>query len=112
MTNKKPVLLFLLMLCIGLGPLQALGAANLDRMESMSSNCAHCDMDGDFAHRSCADAQCPMPAGFCWVQSITSVPSGAFWTPTWRQAFMDCPHSFESRYRSHLDFSIYRPPIA
>lgn len=112
MTNKKPVLLFLLMLCIGLGPLQVLNAANIDNTGSMSTNCAHCDMGDEVAHVPCADTQCMMSAGLCWAQNITSVPSGALWTPAQRHAFMNCWHIFEARYRSHLDFSIYRPPIS
>jgi hypothetical protein len=112
MTNKKSSFLFLLMLCIGLVSLQNLNAGNMDHMESMSVNCAECDMDKSVAQGACDDAQCMMSSGHCGTQNITSIFSRSFGASRQSHSHVGFRHSFTSRYRSHLDFSIYRPPIA
>jgi hypothetical protein len=112
MTNKKAALLFLLMFCIGMLPLQNLNAGNLDPMESMLLDCANCDKDDDVAHGSCDDAQCILSTGFCGTQSITSILSRLLWTPMPEKSLTSSWQSSKSQYRSHLNFSIYRPPIA
>jgi hypothetical protein len=112
MTNKKAALLFLLMLCIGMLPLQNLTAGNVDHMESMALDCANCDKDDGGAHGPCDDAQCLLSTGFCGTQNITSVLSRLLWMPMLKQSPVGYPQSFKSQYRSHLDFSIYRPPLA
>jgi len=112
MTNKKTALLFLLMLCIGMLPLQNLNAGNLDPMESMLLDCANCDEDGDVAHGTCDDTQCLLSTGFCGTQNLTSILSRLLWTPMLRQSLVGYRQSSRSQYRSHLNFSIYRPPIA
>jgi len=78
MTNKKPVLLLLLMLCIGLVPLQNVNAGNMDHMESILVDCGGCDMDKVDAQGACDDAQCMMGTGYCGTQNITSILSRSF----------------------------------
>jgi hypothetical protein len=112
MTNKKPLFLFLLMLCIGLVPLQNLIAGDMDHMESMLVDCAECDMDKGVTQGACDDAQCMMSASYCGTQNITSIFSRSFWSSFQGHSLVGFRHSATSRYRSHLDFSIYRPPIA
>jgi hypothetical protein len=112
MTNKKTALLFLLMLCIGVLPLQSLNAGNVDHMESMSLDFASCDIDDGGAHGPCDKAQCLLSTGFCGAQSITSFLSKLLSAPMPRHSLASSWQSFKSQYRSHLDFPIYRPPIA
>jgi len=112
MTNKKTSLLFLLMLCIGVLPLQSLNAGNLDHMESMSLDCANCDKDDGIAQGSCDVAQCILSTGFCGAQNITSFLSKLLSAPMPRHSLASSWQSFKSQYRSHLDFPIYRPPLA
>ena len=112
MTNKKPLLLLLLMLCIALVPLQNLNAGNMDHMESMLVDCAECDMDKGVTQGACDEARCMVSAGYCGAQNITSILSRSFWSSLQSHSLVDFQHSATSRYRSHLDFSIYRPPIA
>jgi len=112
MTNKKAAYLFLLMLCIGMLPLQNLDAGNVDHMEEMLVDCANCDKDGGVTHGSCDEAQCLLSTGYCGTQNITSILSRLLWTPVSGKSLSSSWQSFKSRYRSQLDFSIYRPPIA
>jgi len=112
MTNKKTALLFLLMLCIGMLPLQSLDAGNVDHMEEMLLDCVMCDKDDGVAHESCDGAQCILSTGFCGTQNITSFLSKLLLTPMPRHSLASSWQSFKPQYRSHLDFSIYRPPIA
>jgi hypothetical protein len=112
MTNKKNALLFLLMFCIGMLPLQSLNAGNVDHMESMLLDCSNCDKDDGVAHGSCDNAQCILSTGFCGAQNITSFLSKSLRTPMPRQSLASSWLPVKSQYRSHLDFSIYRPPIA
>ena len=111
MTNKKPGLLFLLILCIGLLPLQILNASNMDHMESTLVESGGCDMDKVGAQAACDDTQCMMSTGYCGAQNITSILSRSFWVSMQRHSHVGYRHSVRSRYQSHLDFSIYRPPI-
>ena len=106
------MLLLLLMLSIGLVPLQNLNAGNMDHMESMLVYCAGCDMDKGGAQGACDDAQCMMWTGYCGAQNITSILSRSFRASVNRQVLVGYRHSVTSGYQSHLDFSIYRPPIA
>jgi len=112
MINKKTLFLFLLMLSIGSVPLQNLNAGNLDHMESMLVDCVECDMDKGVTQGTCDDAWCMMSAGYCGTQNITNIFSRSFWSPFQSHTLVGFRHSVTSRYRSHLDFSIYRPPIA
>jgi hypothetical protein len=112
MTHKKSTLLLLLMLCIGMLPLQNLDAGDLDHMESMSLDCVVCDKDDGGAHGPCDDARCILSTGFCGAQNTTSIFSKLLWTPMPRQSLVAYRQSSKSRYRSYLEFSIYRPPIA
>ena len=112
MTNKKTALLFLLMLCIGMLSLQNLNAGNVDQMESMLIDCANCDQDDGVTHGVCDDTQCILSTGFCGAQNVTSILSRLLWTPMPRQSLVGYRQSVKSQYRSHLDFTIHRPPIA
>lgn len=100
--------MFLLIICIGFAPLQSINAGNLDHMESMPSNCA---MDSGADSDVCDGAQCMMSAGSCGANNILSIsqatlcPSMALMSPG------DYFHSVAFLYQSHLNFSIYRPPI-
>ncbi len=111
MSIRKTTLPFLLMLCIGMLPLQNLNAGNADHMQAMLNDCANCDSGDGVAHGSCDDARCLLSAGFCGTQGVTSIFSRSLWT-TMPQQFLAGWQSYKSRYRSRLDFSIYRPPIA
>ena len=112
MANHKTAVLFLLMFYIGMLPLQNLIAGNADNMESMLIDCSNCDMDETAGPGACDSAQCTMPSGYCCAQVIMSLLSRSAWSPMSRKAFAGYRDSFKSRYRSRLDFSIYRPPIA
>ena len=112
MTNNKTALLFLLMFCIGMLPLQNLNAGTVDHMESMLLDCANCDKDDGVARGSCDNAQCILSAGFCGTQNITSFLSKSLRAPMPRQSLASSWRPVKSQYRSHLDFAIYRPPIA
>jgi hypothetical protein len=111
MNNKKSVLLLLLMLCIGLVPLQNLNAGDMDHMESMLLDCAACDMDKGAAQGACDDAQCMMSTGYCGTQNITSILSRSFRSSVQKHYLVGYRHFATLRYQSHFDFSIYRPPI-
>ncbi|RLA10792.1 MAG: hypothetical protein DRQ59_11145 [Gammaproteobacteria bacterium] len=111
MTIRKTALPFLLMLCIGMLPLQNLNADNADHMEAMLSDCANCESEGDVAHGSCDDVRCLLSTGFCGTQNITSTFSRLLSTAMPKQSLVTW-QAFKSRYRSHLDFAIYRPPMA
>jgi hypothetical protein len=112
MTNNKTALLFLLMFCIGMLPLQNLNAGTVDHMESILLDCSNCDKDDGVAHGACDNAQCILSTGFCGAQNITSVLSKPLRVPMPRQSSASSWRSVKSQYRSHLDFTIYRPPIA
>ena len=112
MPGKKPVFLLIMMICIGLAPLQTNSAGNMERMESMSLNCVDCDMDDGASKASCDDAQCVVLTGSCGSLPITGVAMQLFRITTQEACFISLLRSVESRYRSHLNFSIYRPPIA
>jgi len=112
MTSKKTALLFLLMLCIGVLPLQNLNAGNVDHKQEMLFDCVMCDTDVGVDHGSCDEAQCLLSTGYCGAQGITSFLSKSLSTTMPRQSLAASWKSSKSHYRSHLDFSIYRPPIA
>jgi len=112
MAKHKTAVLFLLMLCIGMLPLQNLSAGNADNMESMLIDCGNCDMDETAGPGACDSAQCTMSSGYCGAQVIMSLQSRSAWSTMLRKAFASYRDSFKSRYRTHLDFAIYRPPIA
>jgi hypothetical protein len=112
MTNKKTALLFLLMFCISMLPLQNLNAGTVDHMESMLLDCSNCDKGDGVAQGSCDDTQCILSTGFCGAQNIISFLSKSLRTSMPRQSLVSSWRPIKSQYRSHLDFSIYRPPIA
>lgn len=112
MANKKHLLMFLLTLCIGLTPLQTLNAGNLDHMEAMSANCVSCDMDGGADPDACDGAQCTMSVGSCGANSFSSVSQQSPWLSIAQLSLRGYFFTIASLYQSHLNYSIYRPPIA
>ena len=110
-TIKKTTLPILLVLCIAMVPFQSLNAGNVGHMESMLVDSVECDMDKGVTQGTCDDAQCMMSAGYCGTQSITNIFSRPFRSPFQSHSLVGFRHSVTSRYRSHLDSSIYRPPI-
>jgi hypothetical protein len=111
MTDRKTALLFLLMLCIGVLPLQNLAVAGTDHAQEMLLDCVICDMEGGAERGSCNETQCIMATGFCGAQSITGFLSRLLPAPEPGHTLAGSRQSFKSHYRSYLDFSIYRPPI-
>ena len=112
MANKKHLLMFLLTICIGFAPLQTLNASNPGHMEAMSANCVNCDMDGGVGPDVCDGAECTMLVGSCGANSIWSVSQESPWLPIAQLSLRGYFFSIASRYQSHLNYSIYRPPIA
>jgi hypothetical protein len=104
--------MFLLTLCIGLTPLQTLNAGNLDHMEDMSANCVSCDMDGGADPDVCDGTKCTILAGSCGANSISSISQETPWSSMASLCLSDYLCSITSLYQSHLNFPIYRPPIA
>ena len=101
--------MFMLMVCIGFSPLQMLNAGNLGHLETMT-DCANGDTDGGDLY-DCESVHCPMSAASCGSHNITSIfqePPGSSMTLISVDAYF-CTNS--SLYQSHLNFSIYRPPI-
>ena len=104
--------MFLLTLCIGFAPLQSVNAGNLDHMESMSANCVNCDVDSGVDPDACDGTQCAVAVGSCGANHISSISQETLWSS---MALISpgghfCSHF--SLYQSHLNFSIYRPPIS
>ncbi|MDC1287789.1 hypothetical protein N8198_07880 [Gammaproteobacteria bacterium] len=110
MTNKKNLLMLLLVLCLGL-PLQMQNVGNMDHPETMTA-CINGDTDGDPGPHVCDATHCLMPAGSCAAHNITSISQQSPWTvmaPISPGGYFALDYSW---YRSRLNFSIYRPPIA
>lgn len=112
MTNANNLLIFLLTLCIGLAPLQALNAGNPDHMQAMSAGCVDCDMDGTTDMDLCDGAQCTMSTENCATNNVTSISQRVSLSSKVPLYLNVCFFSVTSQYRSRLDFSIYRPPIS
>ena len=103
--------MLLLVLCIGLSPLQILNAGNLGHLEAMT-DCVNGVTDGDPAPHDCEASHCVMPAGSCGAHNITSISQ----EPPWTSMVLISPGGYFSAdysfYQSRLNFSIYRPPIS
>ena len=111
-TNIKQILMFLLMLCIGFAPLQSINAGNPGHMETMSTHCANCDVESDVDPDSCDGTQCMMSVGSCGANHNQSITQGIPFSSRVLIAIGGYLSNRASAYQSHLNFPIYRPPIA
>ena len=111
-TNKKQMLMFLLMLCIGFAPLQSINAGNPGHLETMSTHCTNCDVEIGVAADVCDGTQCMMSVGSCGANQNQSISHGITLSSRVLIAIGGYLSNHASAYQSHLNFPIYRPPIA
>lgn len=111
MRLKKHLINYLLIVCIGLMPSMGLGAAVTGHDNLMSEPCIDSMAMETANHDSCTSGICFSLAGHCGYGFSFTILS----TPVINQGIIaarmtghDRP---DSRFRSHLVFSIYRPPI-
>jgi len=111
-TNKKKMLMFLLTVCIGFAPLQSINAGNPGHMETMSTHCINGDVEGDLDPDICDTTQCMMSVGSCGANHNPGISAGMPFSSQMLITVGGYLSKQVSPYRSHLNFSIYRPPIA
>jgi hypothetical protein len=106
------MLMFLLMVCIGFAPLQSINAGNAGHMETLSAHCVNCDVGSDVDLDVCDDSQCMMSVGSCGANHNQTIAQGIPFLSRVLIAIGGYLSNQASPYQSHLNFSIYRPPIA
>ena len=109
--RKKSFLSLLLTLCVAAAPMHGLAASEPEHTASMTVGCVDCDMH-DGGTSVCDESGCPISSGFCAAQNLTSPLPTSWVTPAPWGRLIDGRRSASIDYRSHLEFSIYRPPIA
>ena len=112
MSRNKTLLSFLLMLCIGLAPVQVFAAGESGQMDSMPQGCVDCDMHEDGGKASCDEPHCLMSAEYCGSHNVASILQRPLTSPVPSLSLIGYRQFEVSRYRSRQNFSIYRPPIA
>jgi hypothetical protein len=111
MRLKKHLINYLLIVCIGLMPSLGLSAAVTDHDNLMWEHCIDSMAMETVGHDSCSSDICFSFAGHCGSGFSFTILSAAVINQGVVAARMTGHDRLDSRFRSHLVFSIYRPPI-
>jgi len=109
---KKNIIHYLLIVCIGLGPAVAVNAADTGDNGLMSEHCISNMTMQTANHDSCHGDACFSAVGHCGSGFSVTILSAALINQGPSIARLIGHYSLDSRFRSHLVFSIFRPPIA
>lgn len=113
MIQKKFVIVYVLILSITILPVLSVAAAEKQDMQTMlTAYCADCGTSDGGSHDFCAKNQCLVSTGVCVTQLNSAYLPGLLSVPKMVLPFFENRHASQILFRSHLAFSIYRPPIA
>jgi len=109
--NRRFMIFYLLMISIAAAPMLSSQAAAAGHLQDMSSHCDGCDSHWPAEQLACEDSNCtPLLAG-CGLQiNLTAIPGSL--APVSSSGESTSPlEASACRFKSWLDFTIYRPPI-
>jgi hypothetical protein len=109
--NKRATILYLIF-CIGMAPLLTAGANVSEHAESMPGHCLDLSLSGDTSHGPCDNPQCMSAPGHCAAQVNAGYIPVLWWIRNFSNRFGNVLRPQTTRFRSHLEFSIFRPPIS
>lgn len=112
MARKRNLSLLLLIICIALASAPGHSAGGGDLVNPMPIDCIDCDMHPGGGDNACDGAACMMFAEYCGGLLPFGLPTRAMVAPRPGPAPGGWGSAAVPDYRSRLDFSIFRPPIA
>ena len=109
---KRKLLHYLLILSLGLMPATVLAMDEMQHMDTMSTGSTNCEQMTKLANFSCGHESCMSMAHVCGANFSSGFIPASFLGDSNRLRHPVNYLPDEIRYRSRLDDSIYRPPIA
>jgi len=111
MRLKKHLVNYLLIVCIGLMPSLGLSATVTNHDNLLSERCIDSMAMDTVGHGLCSSDNCFPFAGHCGFGFSVTILSAPVINQAVAAVRMTGRDRLDSRFRSHLLFSIYRPPI-
>ena len=113
MIQKKFVIVYVLILSIAILPaLSHAAVENQDMLTMSAALCVDYGANDSGSHDYCAKNQCLVSTGVCVTQLNSGYLPALLSVPKIVLPFFENRHAAQIQFRSHLAFSIYRPPIA